>query len=179
MNLKIDIHIHSINSFDSLIKIEDLQEISRSKGLDGVAITDHDKYFNGKVDGLVVIPGIEVSGIDISKYAIEHAKEEVKPYLRVGLAQELPYPDKSFDLVISINTIHNTYIYDVKKQIQEIERVGKKHKYIATESYRNEREKFNLMCWVLTGECFFEVKEWEWLFKEFGYTGDYSFIYFE
>jgi len=126
-----------------------------------------------------VVPGINVSGIDISKYGIEHAKEEVKPFLRVGLAQDLPYPDKSFDLVTSINTIHNTFIYDVKKQIQEIERVGKKHKYIATESYRNEREKFNLMCWVLTGECFFEVKEWEWLYNEFGYTGDYSFIFFE
>ncbi len=126
-----------------------------------------------------VVPGIKVSGIDISKYGIEHAKEEVKPYLRVGLAQELPYPDKSFDLVISITTIHNLFIYDVKKAIQEIERVGKKHKYIVVEAYRNEREKFNMMCWVLTGECFFEKKEWEWLYKEFGYTGDYSFIYFE
>jgi len=126
-----------------------------------------------------VVPGIKVSGIDISEYAIKNAKEEVKPHLRVGLAQELPYPDKSFDLVYSINTIHNTLIYDVKKQIKEMERVGKKHKYIVTEAYRNEQEKFNLMCWVLTGECFFSKDEWEWLFKEFGYRGDYSFIYFE
>lgn len=126
-----------------------------------------------------VVPGIKVSGIDVSKYGIENAKEEVKPNLRVGLAQDLPYEDKSFDLVYSINTIHNTFIWDVKKQIQEIERVGKKHKYIVTEGYRNEREKFNLMCWVLTGECFFSDKEWEWIFKEFGYTGDYSLIYFE
>ena len=126
-----------------------------------------------------VVPGIKVSGIDISEYAIEHAKEEVKPYLKVGLAQELPYPDKSFDLVISITTIHNLFIYDVKKAIQEIERVGKKHKYITVEAYRNEREKFNMMCWVLTGECFFSVKEWKWLFREFGFNGDFSFIYFE
>lgn len=126
-----------------------------------------------------VVPGIKVSGIDISDYAVKNAKEEVKPNLRVGLAQELPYPDKSFDLVYSINTIHNTPVYDVKKQIKEMERVGKKHKYIVTEAYRNEREKFNLMCWVLTGECFFSKDEWEWLFKEFGYRGDYSFIYFE
>ncbi|WP_455368598.1 PHP-associated domain-containing protein [[Eubacterium] cellulosolvens] len=61
MNLKIDIHIHSINSFDGSIQIEDLPEMSRSKGLDGVAITDHDKFFDRKVEGLVVIPGIEVS----------------------------------------------------------------------------------------------------------------------
>lgn len=126
-----------------------------------------------------VVPGIKISGIDISGYAINNAKEEVKPYLRVGLAQELPYLDKSFDLVISITTLHNLFIYDVKKAIQEIERVGKKHKYITVEAYRNEREKFNMMCWVLTGECFFSVEEWEWLFKEFGFNGDYSFIFFE
>jgi len=64
MNLKIDIHIHSINSFDGSIQIEDLPEISRLKELDGVAITDHDKFFDGKVEGLVIIPGIEVSTRD-------------------------------------------------------------------------------------------------------------------
>lgn len=126
-----------------------------------------------------VVPGIRVSGIDISKYAIEHAKEEVKPYLRTGLVQDLPYEDKSFDLVISLTTLHNLYIYDFKKALQEVERVKKKNSYITVEAYRNEQEKFNMMCWVLTGECFFHEKEWEWLFKEFGYTGDYSFIYFE
>ena len=126
-----------------------------------------------------VVPGIKVSGIDISKYGIEHAKEEVKPFLKQGLAQELPYENNSFDLVVSVTTIHNLYIYDLKKALQEIERVKKKNSYITVEAYRNEREKFNMMCWVLTGECFFETKEWEWLFNEFGYTGDYSFIYFE
>lgn len=126
-----------------------------------------------------IIPDLKISGIDISQYAIEHAKEEVKQFLEQGFAQKLPYPNQSFDLVLSINTIHNSFIWDVKKQIQEIERVGKKHKYLATEAYRNEQEKFNLMCWVLTGECFFSKEEWEWLFKEFGYNGDYSFIYFE
>ena len=130
-------------------------------------------------DLMNTVPGLEIAGIDISRYAIEHAKEEVKPFLKVGRAQNLPYPDDYFDLVLSINTIHNEFIQDVKKQIQEIERVGKKNKYIATEGYRNEREKFNLMCWVLTGECFFSKEEWEWIFKEFGYTGDYSLIYFE
>lgn len=126
-----------------------------------------------------IIPELKIHGIDISKYAIEHAKEEVKQYLKVGIAQDLPYEDNSFDLVLSINTIHNTPIFDVKKQIQEIERVGIKHKYIVTEGYRNEKEKFNLMCWVLTGECFFSKDEWEWILKEFGYTGDWSLIYFE
>ena len=38
---------------------------------------------------------------------------------------------------------------------------------------------FNLQCWALTGESFFDVAEWIWLYNRFGYTGDYEFIYFE
>ena len=126
-----------------------------------------------------VLPGLDVKGIDISKYAIEHAKEEVKPFLQITDAKELPFEDNSFDFVFSLNTLHNLYCYDLEKALKEIERVGKKNKYIVVESYRNEQEKVNLMCWVLTGECFFTPKEWEWWFIKTGFTGDHSFIYFE
>lgn len=126
-----------------------------------------------------VVPGIEVAGIDISQYAIDNAKEEVRPYLIQGLAQDLPYDDRSFDLVYSVTTFHNLYIYDLKKAVQHIERVSKGNSHIVVESYRNEREKVNLLYWQLTCECFYTPQEWEWLYKEWGYTGDYSFIYFE
>ena len=77
-----------------------------------------------------VVPGLEVAGIDISSYAIENAKEEVKPFLKVGNARELPYNDNSFNLVYSINTLHNLYIYNLKEAVQEIERVSSQHKHI-------------------------------------------------
>ncbi|MEW6303819.1 MAG: class I SAM-dependent methyltransferase [Verrucomicrobiota bacterium] len=125
------------------------------------------------------VPGVEVAGIDISAYAIENAKEEVRPFLREGHAKQLPYPDQSFDLVISINTLHNLYCYDLDSALREIERVGKRHKYICMESYRNEEEKVNLLYWQLTCEAFCTPAEWEWWFKQTGYTGDWSFIYFE
>jgi hypothetical protein len=54
-----------------------------------------------------------------------------------------------------------------------------KNKYIMVESYRNERELFNLQCWALTAESFFDTAEWIWIYNHFGYTGDYEFIYFE
>jgi len=126
-----------------------------------------------------VLQGLEVMGIDISKYAIENAKEEVKPFLKAADAKELPFEDNYFDLVFSLNTLHNLYCYDLEKALKEIERVGKKHKYVVVESYRNEEEKVNLMCWVLTGECFFTPKEWKWWFDLANYKGDHSFIYFE
>ena len=127
----------------------------------------------------VLLPELEVQGLDISRYALEHAKEEVRPFLDFGRAQELPYEDIYFDLVISLTTLHNLYIYDLAKALKEIERVKKGGSYIVVESYRDEEEKANLMHWQLTCECFFTPAEWEWLFNENGYTGDYSFIYFE
>jgi SAM-dependent methyltransferase len=126
-----------------------------------------------------LLPGIEVSGFDISEYAIENSKEEIKPFLSVKKAQDkFEYENKKFDLTISVTTLHNLYIDNLKPTLQEIERVSR-DKYIVVESYRNEKELFNLQCWALTCNSFFSPKEWEWLFKESGYNGDYEFIYFE
>lgn len=126
-----------------------------------------------------LLPNSRVSGFDISEYAIGNAREEIKEHLFIHKAQgPYPYKNLEFDLVISITTLHNLYINELKPALQEIGRVGK-NKYIALESYRNEEELFNLQCWALTCESFFSHKEWAWLFNEFGYTGDYEFIYFE
>jgi protein-L-isoaspartate(D-aspartate) O-methyltransferase len=130
-------------------------------------------------DFTLEVPGVEVVGIDISEYGIANAKEEVRPFLQVGDARKLPFPDKSFDLVFSINTLHNLYCNDMVEAVREIERVGRKHKYIEVESFRNEEEQVNLMYWVLTGRCFLSPGEWEWFYDLAGYTGDHSFIYFE
>lgn len=126
-----------------------------------------------------VIPGVEVYGIDISQYAIENSKEEVRDRLRLGSATELPWEDNSFDLVYSINTLHNLHNYELDPALREIERVGKQHKYICVESYRNEVEKANLLYWQVTCEAFCTPQAWEWWFQQTGYTGDHSFIYFE
>jgi ubiquinone/menaquinone biosynthesis C-methylase UbiE len=126
-----------------------------------------------------VVPGVEVTGIDISEYAIENAKEEIKDCLQKGHANHLPFPDHYFDLVFSINTLHNLCCYDLDKALREIQRVGKTHKYICVESYRSEEEKTNLLYWQVTCEAFNNPEEWEWWFKQTGYTGDHSFIYFE
>lgn len=124
------------------------------------------------------VPGVEVRGIDISNYAIEHAKEEMKGRLSFGNAAKLPFADKEFDLAISVNTLHNLYLPDLWSALKEMERVAK-NKYLIVEGYRNEREKVNLMYWQLTCRAFHTPAEWEWLFAQTGYTGDYSFIYFE
>lgn len=125
-----------------------------------------------------VLPGIEVTGIDVSAYAIANSKEEVRDRLQVGNATKLPWPDGHFDLVISLNTLHNLHCYDLDLALREMERVGRR-KYLCVESYRNEVEKANLLYWQVTCEAFNTPEEWAWWFRHTGYTGDHSFIYFE
>jgi SAM-dependent methyltransferase len=125
-----------------------------------------------------VLPGIEVRGIDISEYAIENAHPNVKPLIDHGNAANLSYPDKSFDLVFSINTLHNLHNHELDLALRGMERVGK-HKYMCVESYRNETEKANLLYWQVTCEQFNSPEDWEWWFEKCGYKGDYSFIFFE
>lgn len=124
-------------------------------------------------DFLKVIPGIKVAGIDISQYAIENAIESVKPYVFVANARDLPFKDKSFDLVVSINTVHNLPLEECKQSLREIERVGRKNAFIVVDSYRNEHEKKRMHMWNLTAKTYMHVEEWKNLFKEVGYTGDY------
>ncbi|MCP4265443.1 MAG: class I SAM-dependent methyltransferase [Candidatus Brocadiaceae bacterium] len=126
-----------------------------------------------------LLPDAEIVGFDISKHGLADAKEEVRDNLISFKAQD-PYPwdNHHFDLVISLGCLHNLRIFDLETAIKEIERVGK-NKYIMLESYRNEQEQFNLQCWALTAESFFDKEEWIWLYNHFGYTGDYEFIYFE
>lgn len=126
-----------------------------------------------------VVPGVEVHGVDVSEYAIDNAKEEIKDRLQVGNANALPFPDSDFDLVVSINTLHNLHCYDLAKALREIERVGKAKKYVCVESYRNEEEKANLLYWQVTCEAFNTPEEWHWWFEMTGYSGDHSFIFFE
>ena len=125
-----------------------------------------------------VLPGLEVRGIDISSYAIEHAHPEAKSLIDHGTATNLPYPDQTFDLVFSINTVHNLHNQDLEQALKEIERVGKR-KYLCVESYRNEVEKANLLYWQVTCEQFNSPEDWQWWFERCGYSGDYSFIFFE
>ncbi len=130
-------------------------------------------------DFLKVLPDAEIYGIDISEYAIANCKPEIRNQLQIGNAIDLPWEDNSFDLVISITTLHNLHAYDLDLALREMERVGKQHKYLCVESYRNEQEKANLLYWQVTCEAFNTPEEWQWWFKQTGYTGDHSFIYFE
>jgi ubiquinone/menaquinone biosynthesis C-methylase UbiE len=119
------------------------------------------------------IPGINVSGIDISDYAIENSLLEMKPFLKVANAKSLPFENDEFDLVISINTVHNLELAECAQALQEIERVSKRGSFITVDAYRNDEEKERMMAWNLTAKTIMSVVQWKEFFSEIGYTGDY------
>ena len=126
-----------------------------------------------------IVPDSSVHGIDISHYALIHSKEEVRPYLVRSNAISLPFPDHHFDLVYSINTLHNLQNFELDAALGEIERVARGPRHITVESYQTERQKMNLLYWQLTCRSFYSPDEWEWFFARSGYSGDYSYIFFD
>lgn len=122
-------------------------------------------------DFLTLLPKARIEGIDISEYAIEHAHPDVKDYVSIADATKLPYVNNQFDLVISINTIHNLDRNGCIKALQEIERVGKGNSFVMVDGWQNESERVALESWVLTAKTMMSKSDWISLFKEAGYSG--------
>ena len=124
-------------------------------------------------DFLRLMPGLTIAGIDLSSYAVGEALEEVRPFLRVGDAKSLPYPDRSFELVISINTVHNLPLEECKQAIREIQRVSRRHAFLTVDAWRDDEERRRMEQWNVTALTYMHVDDWTRLFAEVGYTGDY------
>lgn len=112
-----------------------------------------------------LMPKATIAGVDISNYAIENSLPSVKPFSKVASAEKLPYPDKSFDLVISINSVQNLHLTRLKNALREIQRVCRGNSYITVDTWRNEVEKENLFKWVLTAQTMMPTDDWKRIFQ--------------
>ena len=120
-----------------------------------------------------ILPKARIIGIDVSKYAIKNSKKEVKRFLKLGNAKKLKFKDNYFDLVISINTIHNLNKRDCSKALKEIDRVTKKNAFITVDAYKNVIEKKRMYAWNLTAKTIMHEKNWIKFFKKNNYNYDY------
>ncbi len=124
-------------------------------------------------DLMASCPGLEAFGLDISSYALMHCEAETIGRLHLGNAVNLPFPDDSFDAVISINTIHNLERADCIVALRELQRVSGGKAFVQVDSYRTPEEKVLFEDWVLTARFHDYPDGWLKLFEEAGYTGDY------
>ena len=124
-----------------------------------------------------ILSKIKIEGIDISKHAIINSKKEVKKFLKIADVNQYKFKRK-YDLIISINTLHNLEIDKLSSVVKKIIKFSK-NSYIAVEGYRNVKELFNLQCWALTANTFFSKREWIWFLKNLNYDRNLEIIYFE
>jgi len=125
-------------------------------------------------DLMLECPGLQAFGVDISKYAVKHVEKEVIGRVHLANAIELPFADSVFDLVISINTLHNLTRKKIKLALSEINRVGSGKSYIVVDSYSTPEQKKRFKDWVLTAKYHAYPDEWLSLFREANYLGDYD-----
>jgi SAM-dependent methyltransferase len=126
-----------------------------------------------------ILPQIQVVGFDISKYGIKNSHPNIKRYLfNHDIKKKTKFKKNEFDLVISLGCFHNLKIFDLMNALKEIGRISKKA-YIMVESYRNDKELFNLQCWALTCQSFFSDDQWEYILKNVNFNGGYEFIHFK
>lgn len=126
-------------------------------------------------DLLLELPDAYVRGIDVSSYAINNSHPAINKFLKFGTAYKLPYKEKSFDLVISINTLHNLPRPKLIQALREIEDVSMGSSYVVVDSYLNKEQKDLFESWVLTAKTHGYPHQWREIFREAGYTGYYGF----
>jgi len=120
-----------------------------------------------------MIPGIKLAGVDISEYAINNSITEIKNFLKIENAKKLSFASNSFDVVISINTVHNLAKDECALALQEISRISRKYSFITVDAYRNAEEKKRMLEWNLTAKTIMSVDDWTLFFKKINYKGDY------
>lgn len=126
----------------------------------------------------LLMPGLDLVGMDRSQHGLAGKHPDFRGTLLHDRFQHpLPFVDKGFDLVISLGALHNLRLFELATTLPEIERVGRQA-YVMMESFRDEREWFNLVCWCLTAEAILRPEDWEHLFRLHGYSGDYEYIFF-
>ena len=130
-------------------------------------------------DLMAVCPGLEAFGLDISEYALMHCEPEVVGRLHLGNALKLPFPDGSFQAVISLNTVHNLERADCVRAVREIQRLAPGRGFIQVDSYRTPEQRATFEEWVLTARFHDYPEGWLKVFAEAGYTGDYYWMIIE
>lgn len=124
-------------------------------------------------DLMIACPGLEAFGLDVSEYALMHCEPETVGRLHLGSCESLPFPDGSFDAVISLNTLHNCTREGVIRSLKEIQRLSGGKAFVQVDSYHTPEQKALFESWVLTAKFHDYPDAWRQVFDEAGYTGDY------
>ena len=120
--------------------------------------------------------GMDVSGIDLSQYAIEHSMEDVRPHIVYGSGEALPWPDDTFDFVYSKETLPHLTESQLRLAVVEAKRVCKTDNIIFEIQVSNhERGQELVKEWDETHLTIHSADWWRSFLGELGFTGQANF----
>lgn len=127
---------------------------------------------NGYVLSKYAAEGAEVFGIDITQTGIDLCKKrfeylQLKGNFQVADAQDIPFPDNTFDCVCSMGVLH--HVPDTQKALDEIHRVLKPGGRLIVMLYNRNSAKYQFMYRVWS---WFTGKSMEQLVNEFDGIGN-------
>jgi len=116
LGLKIDLHVHTCYSPDAVTTLNEVIQYSKKRGLDGVAITDHDTLAGAlklKKNRFIVISGIEITTLNGHLLALNVAtpippkldmNETIQRIHEVGGIAVAPHPTAFYKSAPSLRT---------------------------------------------------------------------------
>ena len=120
--------------------------------------------------------GCHIQGLDISSYA--KSKSPVSADIQVQDLRGNWSLNSDYDLILSVMTLHNFGIKELSDIFTKI-RGKSKNFYFAVESYRTNKELYNLQCWALTCQAFFKPEDWAYILESHHINCDLELLYFE
>lgn len=122
-----------------------------------------------------LLPEMKICGTDVSEYAINSASSRVKKFLQINSFTELPFDDRSFDLVIAIGPVYALNLGDAIRCLKEIIRVANGSTFITLGAYDGEDDFRLFRYWTLLGTTILQKSEWLKVLEHVNYSGDYKF----
>jgi SAM-dependent methyltransferase len=119
--------------------------------------------------------GLDVTGIDLSAYAVEHAHPDLAGRIICANILDAPLEAGSFDLVLAKDSLPHLDEEDAERAVAAIARVSRSHAFLEVEVARNAYEADMLHRWDTTHRTRRPPEWWLELFDRVGYTGDWHF----
>ncbi len=118
---------------------------------------------------------MDVTGCDLSEYAVANAHEAIKNKILLQPVHELVFPDNYFDLVLGKEILPHIPGELLDASMKNIMRIGKENFFFEIQCGESKTELQHMKEWDATHKIIETPLWWRNYFKNIGYKGDYHF----
>ena len=119
---------------------------------------------------------MDVIGYDISRYAVDNCKEELKEMIFLGGVCDINESDRIYDLAIAKEVLSHMAIDDILFTINKLQNISK-NIYLLLQTVSEKKKASDMQSWDSTYKTMMTKKNWEKVLSSCSFHGDYQFNY--